>query len=339
MNPRISVVIPTYNRATHLRRTLEALAEQDLAPHEFEVIVTDDGSKDGTPFVLAGAFPYRLVALKQQNSGPAAARNAAVRAASADIILFIDDDVIPARDLLSRHLRLQDQAPGVVIGRMAHPTNLRLTVWAEWETRMLEKQYADMVAGRWAPTYRQFYTANASVPRQVLLDAGLFDEQFRRAEDVELAYRLSRAALTFRFDAGAVVEHDTPRSLGAWMSMASLYGRYDVIMTRDKGYALMLELVGTEFTQQRRPALRAAARLLVGRGAAMAALRAFAPLAMRAFAAVGFRNGAMAVCSATFNLLYWDGVARELGARSAFWDLVRRWSTDLPALGEAEAEA
>lgn len=324
MSFMLSVVIPTYNRATHLRRVLRALETQDLAPDSFEVVVVDDGSSDDTAAVLNERFTYKLNSLRQANAGPAAARNAAIRAATGDLIVFIDDDVVPAPSLLRLHRDAQAAGSGVVIGRMSCPERARQPLWAQWETRTLEKQYASMIAGRFPATPRQFYTANASVPREALLRAGLFDERFRRAEDVELAYRLHGIGLPFRFEPAANVVHDTPRTLSAWARVAEQYGRYDIVMSANDGRSHMLRNIAEEYRYRRNPALRTIARLLAGRSAPMAAFRLAALATIRAADLLRATRIGFAACSATFNVLYWDGACREIGGRAAFWSMVDR---------------
>lgn len=325
MSLDVSVVIPTYNRAAHLRRVLRALSEQDLDRTRFEVVVVDDGSRDATPDVLKEAREYPLTALRQENQGPAAARNAAIGVAAGRVVVFIDDDVVPAPSVLSTHL--DANAPGaaatVAIGPMVPPPggDRRQPVWAAWELRMLEKQYGAMASGLWAPTPRQFYTGNASVPRDALLRAGLFDPSFTRAEDVELAYRLEDLGLRFRFLPDAPVVHDTPRSLAAWLRLGADYGHYDVVLCRERGRAHRLESMVEECVSDRRPAMRAVARVVAGRPALMCAVRVGGPLAIRAADAVRLRRLALAGCSAVFNLQYWDAVCRELG-RDAWWSAV-----------------
>jgi len=66
--------------------------------------------------------------------------------------------------------------------------------WVRWEQEMLMKQYKALLRKDWPATARQFYTGNASVRRSHIVAAGGFDEGFRRAEDVELAYRLDKRA-------------------------------------------------------------------------------------------------------------------------------------------------
>ncbi len=88
-SPRVSVVIPTYNRARYLVEAIESVLTQTLADRE--VIVVDDGSTDDTPAVIA---PYldRVRFLRQENRGLAAARNAGIREARGEFVAFLDSD-------------------------------------------------------------------------------------------------------------------------------------------------------------------------------------------------------------------------------------------------------
>ena len=98
-----SVVIPTYNRPSQLRECLEALADQDYPRTAFEVIVVDDGSTEslrGIDDLFRAKLP--LVFLRQQNAGPASARNTGAQHAKGRYIAFTDDDCVPARDWLRR---------------------------------------------------------------------------------------------------------------------------------------------------------------------------------------------------------------------------------------------
>src|SRR4051812_10088547 len=109
----ISVVIPTRDRSEIFDRTLTRLAEQsgDMA---FEVIVIDDGSRDGTPAAVRehearAELDIRL--FEQPSLGPAAARNRALEAARAPVCLFLNDDTWPQRDLVEHHARFHRTRP------------------------------------------------------------------------------------------------------------------------------------------------------------------------------------------------------------------------------------
>ncbi len=211
---RVSIVIPTYNRIARLKQVIAAIERQTYPLENMEVIVVSDGCADGTDEYLTNIeTPLNLRFLVQQNSGPAAARNNGFRSARGEDVLFIDDDVVPSPQLVAEHMRLHAARPGlVVVGPMIAPPDFVHSPWVAWEQAMLEKQYAAMRRGDWAPTARQFYTGNTSLPRQMLINSGGFDERFRRAEDIELAYRLEKLGVEFFFSMEAVGYHYAERS-------------------------------------------------------------------------------------------------------------------------------
>jgi glycosyltransferase involved in cell wall biosynthesis len=340
MTPDVTVIIPTYNRAPHLQRVLDALERQDVVRGTFDVFVVDDGSSDSTSDVLSSRYWFDLHSLRQENGGPASARNAAIEQATGEIILFVDDDVIPREDLVRRHLDAhRDAGPCVVIGRMLEPEGMRQPAWAEWESRTLRKQYDKIANGVFRPSPRQFFTANASVRREDIVRAGMFDARFRRAEDVELAYRLSDLGLAFQFEPEAVVLHDTPRTLEGWLRVAEQYGRYDIVMWRDGGRAHIIYNIAEEFCWHRRPAVRALTRVALGRRPLMAAIRAGSSFAIRMAETLRSRRAALGLCSGIFNLLYLDAAAREMGGRRAFWRAIDdymagRWEPEVSAAAQ-----
>src|SRR5687768_9642547 len=100
---QISVVVPTHNRASLLMSNLNTLSGQTLASDDFEVIVVADGCTDQTIQMLEGLQPpYRLTVLDQTpGRGAAAARNLGASRASADILVFLDDDMEANPQLLA----------------------------------------------------------------------------------------------------------------------------------------------------------------------------------------------------------------------------------------------
>lgn len=329
--PSLSIVLPTYNRRARLERVLRSLARQSVAPDFFEVIVVSDGASDGTNEMLtqlaAGGLPYPLRPVFQENQGVAVARNQGIAGARADFILFIDDDVIPAPQLIAEHWKLLAQdGQGVVLGPMLTPPDVRLEPWVRWEQRMLEKQYESMIQGRWAPTARQFYTGNTSLARCHLVAAGGFDPAFRRAEDVELAYRLKDRGLHFVFNPRAVGYHYAERSFTSWSNIAYAYGRNDVIMTRQKGQDWLLPTVLAEF-HGRHPLVRTITHLCLGR----AALSRLAVGLLSRLALLGDRMHIEPLprfaYSGIFNLRHYQGIADELGGAAHFWEALRNEQT------------
>jgi GT2 family glycosyltransferase len=316
---RLSVVVPTYNRWSSLERLLLALNRQTVAAHLFEVVVVDDGSTDGTSDRLrALRTSYALRVFQQSNAGPAAARNRGVDEARAPLILFLDDDVEPIDSLIQWHLDYHLLQPdAVVIGPMVPPSDWHRPAWIRWEEEMLEAQYRAMLVGEYPCTPRQFYTANASLSRARFLAAGGFDPSFKRAEDVELAYRMRDAGATFAFLPEAVVFHYASRTFAAWSRTPYQYGRYDVLMHRQKGHEALACAV-LEF-HTRHILTRALARACVGNPglvrASVVVLRGIATVVDR----LGAAPAARLALGGIFNLLYWQGVSDELGDTRRLW--------------------
>ena len=110
--PRVSVVIPVYNRADLIRETLESVLAQTY--RDLEVIVVDDGSTDETPEVLASyAHDTRVRVIQQTNQGEGAARNTGVRAARGEYVAFVDSDDVWRPDKLERQVAILVNSPGL----------------------------------------------------------------------------------------------------------------------------------------------------------------------------------------------------------------------------------
>ncbi len=311
--PPVSVILPTYNRLDRLQRVLKALENQVFPRDQFEVIVVSDGSTDGTrEYMHALKSPLSITFVEQANQGVAVARNTGLSRASGDLVVFIDDDVIPSPQLIAEHIKCHAEDNVIVLGPMMTPPDFDMQPWVRWEQSMLMKQYDDMLKGRWSPTARQFYTGNTSLARRHVIEAGGFDPHFRRAEDVELAYRLAERGLRFIFNADAVGWHYAERSFKAWLEIPYVYGRNDVIFTRDKHQTWLLPTICHEF-HGRHPLIRTLTRLCLDR----AALSKLAIEILKQAARVN-RLSRVAY-SGIFNLRHYQGIADELGGRDTFF--------------------
>jgi GT2 family glycosyltransferase len=195
---KFSVIIPTYNRIGRLRRTLAALALQSYAAHE--TIVVDDGSSDGSADMVTREFPQvRLI--RQANRGPAAARNAGIRAATGEIVAFTDDDCLPPPDWLARLADGYARHPEVagVGGYLEAPDSLLQTnILAEHERSIGRDEYgareSEVLAGFECPAGG---TNNMSYRRAILMQVGGFDETFPYAagEDADLKWRVCQTGV------------------------------------------------------------------------------------------------------------------------------------------------
>ena len=205
----LSVVIPSYDRRSMLRRCLEALIAQTQDPGTFEVVVVDDGSSDGTTeMVEALETPFELRLLRQRQGGWAAAQNAGIEAAGGELCLLIDDDVIASPALVAVHIAAHaaHDDPTIGIGPLTQrPPEARdwyaHTFAAEWNKHFLA------LAQR-QPGWMDCYGGNLSAPRAALVESGGFAKDLAAAADVELGYRLCRVGCVPRFFPAADAVHD-----------------------------------------------------------------------------------------------------------------------------------
>ena len=319
----ISVVVASYNRCAGLEQLLRALAHQTYPSSRFEVIVIDDGSTDGTRELLATiVVPYALRSLTQANRGPAAARNLGVELARGRLILFLDDDVIPVPQLLADHDRAHGGASHrVVVGPMLPPpSSWKQPAWDRWDAEQLRKQYQAMLSSQYQCSQRQFFTANASVHSALLEAAGGFDDTFRRAEDVELAWRMSRRGAEFVFEPRAEVVHFASRPFKSWCRNAQQYGRYDVVMEREKQIPVF-SLACREF-RNRRSLNQWLARICVGRAPLRKATLRGLEFMVRVTDRFGAHRIASLALSSIFNVQYWQGACEEVGGPVMLWAAV-----------------
>jgi GT2 family glycosyltransferase len=182
----ISVIIPTYNRRVILKKCLNNLSAQTLPSNEFEVIIVDDASDDGTAEMVADlSTPYQLRYIPlSQRTGPGGARNVGIRAAQAELIVFLDSDLVPAPELLAAHLAIHaEHTNRIGHGPVIHTTDLDNPTATPMKVTDISRAF--------------FATGNVSVRKEHLLAAGLFDEDFREYgwEDLELGRRLRRLGL------------------------------------------------------------------------------------------------------------------------------------------------
>jgi GT2 family glycosyltransferase len=318
--PAISVVIPTFNRLSRLRVVLEAMSYQSLDHDLYEVIVVSDGSTDGTDEYLASEASSAIVHARQQNSGPGAARTRGVDLARGRLVLFVDDDVVATPQLVERHLAAHGESETtVVIGPMLDAPDFRYSPWVAWEQAKLHKQYRAMRLGVYEPTFRQFFTGNASVPTALLKRAGGFDTTFRRAEDIELSYRLDQLGANFLFDESAAAHHLAERSFDSWIAAAEAYGRNDVTFARDHDQQWLMPKMAAEFKQR-----SSLTRFLVRVCLTRPRLAAFSSRSLRAIGGSKWsipRLSGVAL-SGLYGLTYYGGAASEYGDPGAFREIL-----------------
>ena len=226
---QISVIIPTYNRPTALRNLLLALNAQTVRPDAFEVIVVDDGSPE--PVVIRPAeHPYRVQLFRQENTGPAGARNTALQHVEAPLTLILNDDAVPCKNLIAEHLTAHATCPEkrAVLGSFPFTDEVLDTPFMRVLecTNLLFPHLLLKDGATVGPGF--FWTCNISLSTKALHGVGGFDaETFRDAivEDVELGHRLADRGWKVLYRANARCEHDHRISPAAYRRRAVKMGR------------------------------------------------------------------------------------------------------------------
>jgi glycosyltransferase involved in cell wall biosynthesis len=215
--PLVSAIIPTYNCAGYVGAAIRSVLDQGYAP--MEVVVVDDGSTDGTVDVLRG-FGERIRLIVQPNRGPAAARNAAVRAARGEYLAFLDGD----------DLWLPGQPRVLVEHLLAHPhIKVGYAEWLVWNADpdghhpplslpSLEADPAvDAMQSGWIYS-RLLLDAlipmiTAVIHRSVHDAVGGFDESLRSGSDYDFWLRVSRKFEVVKLRRPVAVYRQNPASV------------------------------------------------------------------------------------------------------------------------------
>lgn len=223
----VAVVIPAHDSEATIARAVRALSgHEGTAP--YEVIVVDDGSRDGTAARAeeAGARVVRL----PERGGPARARNAGARATSADVIVYTDADCEPLPGFVAELVAPLERDAALTGTKGAYLTEQR-SLTARFVQLEYEERYARMARRReidFVDTYACAYR------RAALLEVGGFDERYDRpsTEDQELSFRLHARGARFVFVPAARTRHTHAATLGAYLAKKAKIGTYKVATLR-----------------------------------------------------------------------------------------------------------
>ena len=193
MNPLVSVIIPTFNRAGVVTRAIDSVLGQTYRP--VEVVVVDDGSTDRTPEVLR-SYGDAIVSVVQDNTGPAAARNRGIRESRGALIAFLDSDDLWLPAKLQRQVDLLQRA-GADVPCCLCDTRMRWAQNREQSSFQIARLRLGEPQGLWVnpalvlATRFVLFCQAALIRREFLTDCGGFDERLWLMEDHDLALRLA----------------------------------------------------------------------------------------------------------------------------------------------------
>lgn len=214
--PLVSVVIPAYNRAHSVCRSVESVLRQTYRP--LEVIVVDDGSTDNTLEVI-GVFGDLIKVVRQPNAGPSAARNTGVTHAKGEIIAFLDSDDTWKPEKLERQVRLMIAAgPRVpccvcnaetIAGGRRGQNSFEIAGVVSGLAEGYWLNPADLIASRFL-----LFNQVVAIWRAAFEKTGGFNEAMKILEDHDLAFRLSLLGPWAFISEPMVIKYDEADGIG-----------------------------------------------------------------------------------------------------------------------------
>lgn len=198
----ISVIVPAYNAESSIGDCLTALTKQTVPQSDYEIVVVDDGSTDKTSDI---AQQFQVTYIREENQGPAMARNVGAQVAKGTIILFTDSDCIPQPDWIEKMLVPFKNDPEVVGVKGVY-----LTKQKQLAARFAQAEFEERYARLKKYQYIDFVDSySAGFKREIFLSVGGFDPRFAVAnnEDVELSYKLAQQGYKMKFQPEAKVYH------------------------------------------------------------------------------------------------------------------------------------
>jgi len=217
--PFVSVIVPTYNRREMLEECIDSLLDQTYPADRYEVIAVNDGSTDETDSFLTEYSKEKpsLRFFLQSNLGAAAARNLGIEKALGDIVCFTDDDCIADKDWIRSIVgSYADENVGGVGGRIISHNTISLAGRYTEEGNFFDQEN---LAGIF------IVGANSSYRKDILLDFGGYDVQFKYSEDVDAGIRARMMGYRLVYAPGAIVLHKHRLTLKGVMRQVYGYGK------------------------------------------------------------------------------------------------------------------
>jgi hypothetical protein len=212
--PKFSVIMPLYNKARWVRRAIESVVAQ--CQKDWELIVIDDGSTDGGERIVSSIRDTRIILIGQRNGGAAAARNAGIRVARGDWIVFLDADdqwTMRALTVFEEAIRRHPQVRWVAAGYASQFPDGRIVVtrFADERGSCADMPIRDALSLLAATS---FCVGSVAFRKNVFEFVGFFDESLRTAEDPDMWFRIAIAFPLAAYSREVVlIYHHVPGSL------------------------------------------------------------------------------------------------------------------------------
>ncbi|MEG3918843.1 glycosyltransferase family 2 protein [Microcoleus sp. T3_A4] len=237
-NPTISIIIPSHNRSSSLRRALDALHSQTYPIDLLEVIVVADSCIDDTLAMLQDyKAQFKLQVIEVNCRSAAIARNTGAASATGQLLLFLDDDIEALPPLVESHAQVHSLRPGAAVMGPYPPKLHGGTRFFDVEVRSWwEEKFYQMSQPDHRFTYQDLLSGNLSLDAELFARVEGFDSAFGNCggEDYEFGLRLLKADVPFALAEDAVgyhYEHET-NNLDRSFRRSRQEGRSDVLIGR-----------------------------------------------------------------------------------------------------------
>lgn len=261
--PKVSVCIPVRNGARELRYTLGNLLRGSYPHDQLEVLLGDHGSSDQSADLIrdfAARFPVERVPVEYTGPNRARVRNALLRRASGDLVIFIDHDVLVGRDFVREHVNVHRRESDALVAGLTYGKGaLRRNIDAHLAGLQLDDIQASLAAirelhdladerlesglvaahgdvcdmGQRIAPQRAFWTCNLSASRRELQSVGGFDEAYSgwglEDDDLALRFRLAGKRLLF---ARTPWSFHMPHSSDSWQNLLDWRRNFEVLFTK-----------------------------------------------------------------------------------------------------------
>ena len=199
-SPPISVIIPTFNRAHLLPRSIDSLLSQTLSAHS--VVIVDDGSTDGTENLVCEKYP-EITYLKQNNLGVSAARNAGIAATSDEWLAFLDSDDEWLPEKLQCQMDALEAEPEMMV---CHTDEIWIRNGKHVNPMKKHNKHGGWIFDKCLPLCC-ISPSSVIIHRSVLDEIGFFDQSLPACEDYDLWLRVASSYPVLYISEKLVVKH------------------------------------------------------------------------------------------------------------------------------------
>jgi len=243
-NPKLSVIIPTFNRKQILIESLRCL-DCEGSRSDFEVIVVCDGCTDNSAeLVRQNSFRYPINLIEKPNGGSASARNRGAAVALAPVLLFIDDDMRAGHKLIDRHTSAHARGVSVVVGRMDYDPASPDTILGDY-VRDWSLEFSEQLRTHGIQSGFDMLSGHISVDTAVFKRMQGFRESFNREgrygnEDLDFGHRLYESGVKIEYlDAAQTQQYYGVTARSKFVQARDL-GSADILLSKQSNEANIL---------------------------------------------------------------------------------------------------